>query len=169
MANSNEEMLVIAFPGEQRAAEVLQALRQLSQDHLVDLHKAAILVRHADGKVEIQQNREVTTKEGLLGGALVGGLLGHFGHETLEGALMGAGAGFLASKVLDSGIIGFQDDYLKQVGDALTPGTSAVVASIQFEHVDQALQTLSQFHDGRIIRQSLPADVAAKVQAALQG
>ena len=167
MAEPTEEMVVIAFPGEQRAAEVLTSLQQLNHEHLVDLHKAAILTRDAHGTIGIHETNDFTSKQGMLGGALAGGLLGMFTHgSALTDALLGAGAGYLAGKVVD---LGFPDPWLKEIAQTLQPGSSAIVAALQFEHVDQALQTLSQFHGGTIIRQTLPADVAAKLQAALQG
>jgi uncharacterized membrane protein len=167
MADPTEEMVVIAFPGEQRAAEVLTSLRQLNHEHLVDLHKAALLTRDANGAIGIHETNDFTSKQGLIGGALAGGLVGLFTKgSTVTDALLGAGAGYLAGKVVD---LGFPDAWLKEVAQTLQPGTSAIVAALQFAHVDQAVQTLSQFHGGTIIRQTLPADVAAKLQTALQG
>ena len=167
MADPNEELVVIAFPGEQRATEVLTSLQRLNHEHLVDLHKAAILTRDANGTIGIHETNDFTSKQGLIGGALAGGLLGLFTKgSTITDALVGAGAGYLAGKVID---LGFPDAWLKEVAQTLQPGSSAIVAALQFEHVDQALQSLSQFHGGTIIRQTLPADVAAKLQAALQG
>ncbi len=167
MADPTEEMVVIAFPGEQRAAEVMQSLKQLNHDHLVDLHKAAILTRDAKGAIGIHETNDFTTKQGVLGGALAGGLASLFtGGSAVKDALLGAGAGYLAGRVID---LGFPDAWLKEIAQSLQPGSSAIVAALQFEHVDQAIQTLSQFHGGTIIRQTLPADVAAKLQAALQG
>jgi uncharacterized membrane protein len=167
MADPTEEMVVIAFPGEQRAAEVLTSLRQLNHEHLVDLHKAALLTRDANGAIGIHETNDFTSKQGLIGGALAGGLVGLFTKgSTVTDALLGAGAGYLAGKVVD---LGFPDAWLKEVAQTLRPGSSAIVAALQFAHVDQAVQTLSQFHGGTIIRQTLPADVAAKLQTALQG
>src|SRR5262249_11202496 len=129
-------MVVIAFPGEGKAAEVLQTLRQLNSEHLVDLHKAAILVHDAQGKINIHESSVFNTKQGVLGGALAGGLVGFFKGNALEGALLGAGAGFLAGKIVD---LGFNDAWLKEIAQALAPGSSAIVAALNFEHVDEAM------------------------------
>lgn len=166
MQNQPDEVMVIAFPGEQRAAEVLQALRQLDHEHLVDLKKSAILVRDKHGKLDVHESHDFTTKQGVLGGALAGGLVGLLRGSAVEDAVLGAGAGLLASKVLD---LGFNDAWLREIGETLTPGSSAIVASVRFEHVDEAMRTLGQFHGGRILRQTLPPDVAQKLAAAVQG
>jgi uncharacterized membrane protein len=163
--NQPDEMVVIAFPGEDKADEVLQALRQLDHEHLVDLKKAAILVRDRHGKIDIHETNDFTTKQGVLGGALAGGLVGFLRGAALEDALLGAGAGFLASKVVD---LGFKDEWLREIGNSLTPGSSAIVAALKFEHVDEAIKVLDQFSGGKVLRQTLPPDVAQKLAAAVE-
>lgn len=159
------ELLVVAFPGETRAAEVLQALQQLNHEHAVALHNAAIIVRHANGKSSFHETRDFDAKQGAVAGALAGGLLGLLKGNLVEGAALGAGAGFVASKVVD---LGFKDDYLQELAAQLTPGTSAVVAVVGIEHADAAIQTLHHFQGGRILRTTLAPDVAQQIAAALQ-
>jgi uncharacterized membrane protein len=65
--------------------------------------------------------------------------------------------------------LGFNDDYLKELGSQLTPGTSAIVAIVEFAHVEDAMQTLQQFHGGHILRQTLSAEVAQQLAAAVEG
>ena len=160
------EVVVVSFPGEQRAAEVLQALRQLSHEHVVALKNAATIVCHANGKIEIHETQDIDGKQGTLFGALAGGLLGALKGDAIEGAVIGAAGGYVASRVID---LGFNDDYLKELGSQLTPGTSAIVAILEFAHVEDAMQTLQQFHGGHILRQTLPADVAQQLAAAVEG
>lgn len=164
MSDPNE-LLVVAYPGENRASEVLQALQQLNHEHAVALHNAAVIVRHANGKSSIHETRDFDTKQGAVTGALAGGLLGLLKGDLVEGAVLGAGAGFVASKVLD---LGFKDDYLQELATQLTPGSSAVVAIVEIEHADAAMQTLHQFQGGRILRTTLSPDVAQQVASALQ-
>src|SRR5260370_35829252 len=69
------EVVVVSFPGEQRAGEVLQALRQLSHEHVVALKNAATIVCHANGTIEIHETQDIDGKQGTLFGALAGGVL----------------------------------------------------------------------------------------------
>ncbi len=138
---------------------MLQALRQLSHEHVVALKNAATIVCHANGKIEIHETQDIDGKQGTLFGALAGGLLGALKGDAIEGAVIGAAGGYVASRVID---LGFNDDYLKELGSQLTPGTSAA-------HVEDAMQTLQQFHGGHILRQTLPADVAQQLAAAVEG
>ncbi len=159
------EVLVVAFPGETRAAEVLNELKQLNKEHLIHLKNAAIITRDRGGKVSIHETHDFDAKQGAVAGALAGGLLGMLRGDLVEGALLGAGAGFVASKVVD---LGFKDDYLKQLAANLQPDSSAIVAIVLFDHADQAVGELN-LHGGTILRETLPADVAAKLAAAAQG
>jgi uncharacterized membrane protein len=165
------ELLVVAFPGENRAGEVLKSLQQLDHDHLIHLKNAAVVVRDDKGKIEIQETHAFDPKQGAIVGALAGGLLGELtGRNLILGGALGAAGGYVASRIVDSGKIidlGFKDDYLREIADSLTPGTSAIVAIVHFDHADQAVATLKQFSDGRILRQTLPPDVAQQVSAAL--
>src|SRR5262249_33813390 len=105
-------------------------------------------------------------KQGALFGALAGGLLGALKGDTIEGAVIGAAGGYVTSRVLD---LGFNDDYLKELGSQLTPGTSAIVAMLEFAPADNAVQPLQQFQGGHIMRQTLPADIAQQLAAAVEG
>lgn len=169
MANPNagdpSELVVVAFPGETKAYEVLQVLQRMNKEHLVDLHNAAVVVRHGDGKITFHETHDPKTQTTTVAGALAGGLAGMLRGNVVEGALLGAGAGFVAGKVLD---LGFKDDYLKQLGESLAPGTSAIVAAVEFQHVDEAIRELDQFSGGRVLRATLPQDVAQRLAAAVE-
>lgn len=159
------EVLVVLFQGAGRAAEALGNLRQLNKEHLIHLKNAAVITRDASGKVAIHETHDFDAKQGAVAGAVAGGLLGLLRGNAVEGALLGAGAGFVGSKVID---LGFKDDYLKELSASLTPDSSAIVAVVTFEHADQAIAELN-IHGGRILRETLPDDVAQKLNAAMQG
>lgn len=113
----------------------------------------------------IHETNDFTAEQGLVGGALVGGLLDLIKGGLLGGALVGAGVGYLASKALD---LGFSDDFLKEIADTLTPNSSAIVAAVEFEQVDEAMRALDPYH-GKILRQTLPPEQAQQLAAAMEG
>ena len=160
-----DELLVVVFEGEGRAAEVLQVVQRLHEQHVVDLHNTAVIVRDAKGQVSIREANDFTPGQGVVAGGLVGGLVGILTGNLAKGAMLGAGAGFAAAKVLD---LGFGDDFLRQIGEAITPGSSALVLAIAFERVDEAVRALDPYH-GKILRQTLPPDVARQLSAAMEG
>lgn len=159
------ELMVVAFPGEEKAQQVLEVLRQLHHEHIVVLHEAAVIVRQASGQLHITETHDFTAQQGTIAGALAGGLIGLLRGKPLEGGVIGAVGGLLASGVVD---LGLPDHYLKDIAAELKPGYSAIVAVVDFEHVTPAMAVLDQFDGGTILRHTLPADVAAKLSAAVE-
>jgi uncharacterized membrane protein len=165
MSEHKHEMMVVAFDSEDEAEQVLDALKALEGEHVIDLKSAAVVVRRADGKVRIKETNDFDARQGAIGGAVAGGLLGLLRGGLLKGAILGAAGGAAAGKVVD---LGLEDDFLKEVGESLGTGTSAVVALVDFEQVDAAMDELDKFEGGRILRHTLSADVYHKLSEAVE-
>ena len=165
MRSDPNQALVVSFPDVNKAHEVLETLKQLNAAHDIALSSAAVITRDAHGKVDIHETRDFNAKQGAVAGALAGGLIGLLRGNALAGAAIGTAAGFGASKVID---LGLPDDFLRQVGEGLAPGSSAIVAIVQFEHVEQAMKVLDQYSGGKILHQALPADVARQLSEAVE-
>jgi uncharacterized membrane protein len=162
---SEHEMMVIAFDSESQAEQVLETLKGLQGEHLIDLQSAALIVRQADGKVRIKETKDFDVKQGAIGGAVAGGLLGLLRGNLLAGALLGAAGGAAAGKVID---LGLEDSFLEDVGESLGSGTSAVVALVDFRHVDAAMEELEAFQGGKILHHTLSAEVYQKLSEAVE-
>ena len=130
MRSDPNQALIVSFPDENKAQEALETLKQLNAAHDVALSSAAVIRRDPDGKINIHETRDFNAKQGAVAGALAGGLIGLLRGNALAGAAIGTAVGFGASKVVD---LGLPDDFLKQVGEQLTPGSSALVAIVTFE------------------------------------
>ena len=165
MSEHKYEMMVVAFDSEDEAEQVLDALKGLEGEHVIDLKSAAVVVRRADGKVRIKETKDFDARQGAIGGAVAGGLLGLLRGGLLKGAILGAAGGAAAGKVVD---LGLEDDFLKEVGESLGTGTSAVVALVDFEQVDAAMEELDKFEGGRILRHTLSAEVYHKLSEAVE-
>ncbi len=168
MSNSkmpDHEMIVIAFDNENEADKVLDSLKAMESMDVVDLKNGAVIVRSESGDVKINETSDFDTKQGAIGGAAAGAVLGLLSGGLLRGALLGAAGGAAAGKFVD---LGLEDDFLKEIGDNLGPGSSAVVALIDFEQVDRAMEELDKFEGGRIMRHTLSDDVYAKLSEAVE-
>ena len=119
----DHEMIVIAFDNEYEAEQVLDSLKAMESMNVVDLKNGAVIVRSESGQVKINETSDFDVKQGAIGGAAAGAVLGLLGGGLLRGAILGAAGGAAAGKFVDLGI---EDDFLKEVGDNLGPGTSAV-------------------------------------------
>lgn len=159
------ELMVVAFPSEDKAQEVLRVLQQLHREHLATLGNAAIIRRDAGGHVTIKETRDFDAKQGAVVGALAGGLIGALRGELLGGAALGLAGGLVANKVID---LGFPDAYLRDLAQQLAPGTSAIVAVVHFTQVDQAMAILDQFDGGTILRHTLAPEVAQQLSAVVE-
>ena len=157
----NHEMVVIAFEDEYRADEVLNTLKQLDAEYIVDLKSAAVVVRDATGQVRIRETRDFDAKQGAIGGAVAGGLLGRLTGKLLVGAAGGAAGGH--------GIdLSLNDEYLKSIAESLGFGTSAMVALISFGRVERAMDALEKFEGGTILRRTLSDEVYRQLSDAVE-
>lgn len=165
------DLVVVAYDGEDTADQVLNKLRQLQKEYLIDLEDAVVVVRDKNGKVRIKQAVPLVSLSAV-GGAAWGGLFGLligilFLNPLLgwlTGAAMGAGAGALSGALADYGI---SDDFIKELGQTLQPGTSAIFMLVRRVNLDKALPELSKF-GGKIIKTSLTHEQEARLKSALE-
>ena len=165
------DLVVVAYDGEDTADQVLNKLRQLQKEYLIDLEDAVVAVRDKNGKVRIKQSVPLVTMSAA-GGAAWGGLFGVligllFLNPLLgwlAGTAMGAGAGALSGALSDYGI---DDDFIKDIGRSLEHGKSAIFMLVRRVNFDKVLPELSKF-GGKIIRTSLTHDQETRLKAALE-
>jgi uncharacterized membrane protein len=160
------EMLVVSFPGEGTADEVLTALRALESEATVDLDSSAVIVRRESDNISIRESKDYNAQQGALVGAAGGLLLGKlFGKGAIKGALLGAGAGAVSGEFID---LGLDDDFLKGVGDQLAVGHSAIVAMVDFTHMESAMEELNKFEGGTILHHALSDEAYQKLSEAVE-
>jgi uncharacterized membrane protein len=165
------ELVVVGFKGQDTADQVLNKLRELQKEYLVDLEDAVVVVRDAKGKVRIKQALPMV-RLGAMSGAAWGGFFGIlvgllFLNPLLgwaTGLAMGAAAGALSGALSDYGI---NDDFIKDLGKTLEPGTSALFMLVRRVNVDKVLPELKPF-GGRILRTSLTNEQEQRLRAALE-
>ena len=129
---------------------------------VIKLGDAAVVERDPDGKVRLQQATNLVGA-GALGGAVWGTLVGLFFLSPWLGLAVGAAAGALAGRFAD---IGIDDDFIREVGETVKPGTSALFLLIDRWNEPAVLDQLDIF-DAVVLRSSLPADEEAQLRAAL--
>ncbi|WP_026731236.1 DUF1269 domain-containing protein [Fischerella sp. PCC 9605] len=156
------DLIVVSFSDEFRADEVLLELAKLQREHLIDLEDAAIVVRNKEGKLKIKQTQELVAS-GAAGGGLWGLLFGLIFFNPLLGWAVGTAAGAISGLVAD---IGIDDNFIKEIGNSLEPGTSALFVLVRKVTPDKVLEDLSRF-GGKVLRTSLSKEDEAKLQEAL--
>lgn len=166
------DLVVLGFKDMDTAAAVAQVAQQLQKEELLDLEDAAIVVRQPDGKVKIHQSLNLTgvgAASGAVWGGLWGLLLGLLFLNPLlgwaTGLVLGGGLGALTGKLSD---IGIDDDFIKQVGATLQPGTSAIFALVRKATPDRVAEALRPYNP-TVIRTSLSKDNEAELVKTLAG
>jgi len=165
------DLIVVAFPGEDTADQVLNKLQALQKEHLIDLEDACVVVRDRNGKVHVKQAVNLIGLEAASGGAfgalwgtLIGLLFLNPLAGLLTGAAFGAGAGALSGMLSDYGI---NDDFIRSLGETLEPGTSALFVLVRRATLDKVLPEVRPF-GGKVIRTSLSTEQEARLRRALE-
>ena len=153
------ELAVVAFDNETGAAEMRDALIGLQKRGLVALDDAAVVVRRSDGKVKVQQAVSLVGR-GALGGAFWGMLIGLLFWMPWLGMAAGALSGALGGALSDYGL---DDGFVKEVGNTIQPGHSALFLLIREATPDKLMEELKQFN-GKILHTSLSKEAEAKLK-----
>ncbi len=155
-------LVVLAFDNETGAEQMRDDLLQMQKEHLIGLEDAAVAVRDKEGKVKIKQ---VESLAGMwaLGGAFWGLLLGLIFFVPVFGLLVGAAAGALAGKYQD---IGVDDKFIKEVGETLQPGTSALFLLVREAVPDKVEEGLKKYKNVKVLKTSLSKEQEEKLRQA---
>ena len=154
-------LIAIAYPDAATAHEVRKTLFGLQKEYLVQISDA-VVATHDGEKVKLDQSVPVV-EAGAANGALWGGLLGLLFLNPLLGAAVGAAAGGLLGKATDYGI---DDNFMREIGQKLTPGGAALFILANDELNDRVLPSLATF-GGTVLQTSLSTDAEAKLRAAI--
>ena len=152
------ELVAIEFDNSTEADRVLNELRRLQKEYLVDLEDAVVVYRPPNGDVQLKQSIPLV-KTGAIGGGLSGSLWGTLvGLLFLNplagfaiGGLVGAGAGALSGSLADYGI---NDEFIKDIGKHIPNGSSALFVLIKSSTPDKVLPEIQPFNP-RVLRTSL--------------
>lgn len=160
------DLLVIAFDDEASGFELRAELVKLQAEYLIKLEDAVVVTRPEADDIQLHQTLNLTAA-GALGGTFWGTFVGLLFLNPLVGAAVGAGSGALAGYLSDYGI---NDDFMREIGNKVTPGGSAVFLLVREMTGDKVLDRISDFHKGgRVIQTSLSKEDEDKLRAALAG
>jgi uncharacterized membrane protein len=157
------ELIVAAFAAEDKADAALKHLKELQRDDVVSVVNAAVMVKTQDGRASIKETEDVRAPAGAVFGAIVGGLVGLLGGPAgvIVGVAAGAATGGLAAHEID---MGFDNHDLKEIQASLPAGSSAIIALVTLDWVEQVVQALEEL-DARLWRQALREDMLASTRA----
>jgi uncharacterized membrane protein len=119
-----------------------------------------VLVREGSSdKLKVKETAELTFKKGALGGALAGGLLAIiFPPSILAMGAIGAAAGAALGHFTDQG---FKNNLLREIGEGIPRGGSAIVAVIEERWAEKFTQVVKGY--GKVTSYSLDAEASARL------
>jgi len=163
-------LIVLDFDGIHTADEVLNKVRSLQKEHLVDLEDACVVERDGAGKIHIKQAVNLTAVGATSGGAwgvLWGGLVGLLFLNPLAGmavgGLVGAGTGALSGSLANYGI---SNDFVKKLGETIPVNSSALFVLVKSVTEDKVLAEIEPYKP-RVLKTSLSNEDEARLKAAL--
>ncbi|MDH3961388.1 MAG: DUF1269 domain-containing protein [Desulfuromonadales bacterium] len=157
------DLVVIGFENEHTAFEMRAALARLQKEYLIDMEDVVVVTKDDKGKVKLHQAVSLTAA-GAVGGSFWGMLIGLIFLNPLLGATVGAGAGALSGKLSD---IGINDTFMKELGETIHPGTSALFILVRKVTPDKVLDQLKGFK-GKVLKTSLTADKEEALREVLE-
>ncbi len=155
------DLVVFAFKNETGAQEMGERIKSLQKQELIKLEDAAYVVRKPDGKAKVKQAQSLVGA-GAWGGAFWGMLIGLLFWMPWLGLAVGAISGAIAGKFTD---IGIDDKFIKEVGNTIEPGHSALFLLIYQWTEDKVMDELKDF-DAQVVRTSLSKEDEAKLREA---
>ena len=158
------DLIAIAFDSKEKAQQALTRAMEMQKSHLLDLGDAVIVTKDENGKVNLQQSMNLVAA-GAASGGIWGTLIGLLFLNPLLGLAAGAASGALGGYLTD---IGIDDDFMKDMGQNLTPGTSALFVLVRKSTPDRVLPELRQL-GGRVFTTSLSEADERKLREALEG
>ncbi|MFE7188372.1 DUF1269 domain-containing protein [Kitasatospora sp. NPDC057541] len=156
-------LFAIAYPDLATAQAVRNEAVGLQKQRLIELEDAVVVERREDGRIKLHQQVS-TTGAGAASGAVWGGVIGLLFFMPILGAAVGGAAGAAVGATTD---IGVDDDFMRQVGQHLQPGTAAVFLLVRTATADKVVPALARY-GGRIIQTSLSAEAEAELKATVE-
>ncbi|MBA3415453.1 MAG: DUF1269 domain-containing protein [Chloroflexia bacterium] len=157
------ELVAIAFDREDDAHQALTEMRVLEGEGVLKLTDSAVVAKDRDGTLQIKNEVSSGTETGaVVGGAI--GLLTSF-LFPVAGAVVGAAAGaYIGGKVAGDAV---DDGFVKDVGAALQPDTSALFLMIRASDA-AALRAALEPYEGRVYQTTLSEELKESLDRALR-
>lgn len=156
-------LIAVKFDDPDEAAQVRESLRKGEKEGFISLDDSAVVVKDAEGKIHVKDQIDRGVKVGAVGGGFLGLLIAGI-FFPIGGIIIGALGGALVGKMFDTGV---DKKFIKEVGEALQPNTSAIFFVVRDADPDAAIATLRQY-EGEVFQTNLPPEAEESLRDALK-
>ncbi len=160
MSDRPIQVIVAAFNSPDGASTAMADLKQGKREGLIGIIDAAVVVKDASGKLKITDAKR-RSRKGLVTGGVVGGLIGLVLAPPVTAIAAGGGViGALVGKLRSAPL----KAEMKDLGAALQPDTSAIIAIIEHTWLEKLEATLVEA-GAQLVRDVIKADIAEQLEA----
>ena len=147
------------------AKSAYKELTSLQREGLVNIIDAAYVEKTDRSKVKVHDHNDWAIGEGVLGGGVTGALIGIIAGTILLPAAIGAliGGIVMGAYEYDSS---FSNKDLKNLGDSLQVGSSALVAIVEDVYVEEVEVEMKKQGGGKVHSGKIPKSTADSVSTA---
>jgi uncharacterized membrane protein len=144
--NDQLDVLIAVYLIPDLAKQDFDAYVELAQDGKIDTDGVAVVVKDAEGEVQVEETGDHLGRKGVKVGGGVGLVVGLFAPPLLAATAVGAAVGGLAGKFARHRV---QAGIGEKMDDALPPGSAGIIAIYDHAQADLVDRTL-----GNAIRKS---------------
>jgi uncharacterized membrane protein len=156
------ELLVIIFDTAEQATQARISLKSLEKEGQLKLTDAAIVTRTTEGDVKVKNELDSGVAMGALGGSLVGLLLASV-FFPLAGIMAGAAVGGLIGHFFHKDV---DQAFVKEVTQKIEPGKSALFLMID-QGINMVIAAMEPFK-GEVLQSTLTTDEVDALKSALK-
>ena len=158
-------LIVLTYPDQESGQKVFAELDELQKQQLLELEDAALAYKDEKGKVKIKQTLEKQyTGAAAVWGGFWGLLIGLLFLSPIFWGVIGALLGGILGRTAD---IGIDNKFIKEVGDSLDPGGTAVFMLAAKIVEDKVIEDLAQY-GGQVYQTSLSKEDEELLKHALE-
>src|SRR5918995_3211904 len=154
---------VLKFNDPYGADRVMVALQGMQEREMITLEDASVVSWPQGNRKPTTRQHYSTAGTGAMSGAFWGFLFGLIFFVPFLGAALGAGMGALTGSMTD---VGIDEDFIKQVREKVTEGTSALFALTSGANAPERVVDELKAYDFEIISTNLPEEQENKLREA---
>jgi uncharacterized membrane protein len=155
-------LLVADFNDTAAALAAYEELKSIEDGRHVEIEGVLVVKREGDGPLEVQTVTDPSTRRGLTWGAVGGVVLGIIFPPSIIGSALVLGAGGAA--IGKARELHHRKEIADQLGDAIAPGHSGIVALVSDPGVLEIREALAKANS--IVESSVDKVAAADIRAA---
>ena len=146
-------LIVTIYDDPEEAGKVREAISRQQKGGWISLDDSAVVVKDAEGKIQVHNEMDRGVKVGMVGGGFLGLLLASI-FFPIGGLIIGGALGALAGKFFGNNI---DSKFVKDVEQEMTPNSSALFIISREDDPGQVIATLQNFK-GKLFQTTLDSE-----------